>query len=170
MIVVDAQTTANVKVLELEALSIDLLDELTHDYGSIPEDVDLGDGGAQVTVHTHQLYQGLSLDGIKEPLQWHIKRHTTALIALALRIVFSQRNWSESCGGCCTAQKLCSDLSHIQNMVGVMLGCCTAGRAVQWSLLTYTEDIHNVLKCDNNAGHTRCKPKQPVDMQSGSSF
>ena len=39
-----------------------------------------------------------------------------ALAILALSIRFSQHtqtNWLESCGGCCTARKLCSDLSHI---------------------------------------------------------
>ena len=31
-------------------------------------------------------------------------------IGVALNTV---TNWLESCGGCCTARKLCSDLSHI---------------------------------------------------------
>ena len=39
-----------------------------------------------------------------------------ALVTLALSIGLSQHtltNWLESCGGCCTARKLCSDLSRI---------------------------------------------------------
>ena len=42
-----------------------------------------------------------------------------ALVTLALSIGSSEHtltNWLESCGGCCTARKLCSDLSHISDM------------------------------------------------------
>ena len=36
-------------------------------------------------------------------------------------------NWLESCGGCCTAQKLCSDLSHISTMQSYDLAWRLAG-------------------------------------------
>ena len=50
-----------------------------------------------------------------------------ALAILALTIGFSQHtltNWLESCGGCCRARKLCSDLSYIRESAA--LYCCSS--------------------------------------------
>ncbi len=69
VVVVNAQATTDVEVLEVKALVTDLLDEVAHDDGSVPEDVDLGDGGAQVAVHAHQLNRGGGADVVQEPLQ-----------------------------------------------------------------------------------------------------
>ena len=40
--------------------------------------------------------------------------------------------WLESCGGCCTARKLCSDLSHIMHNVIILSdgGGCSSDLAV----------------------------------------
>lgn len=64
VVVINAQASTDVEVLQLESLCIDHLDEVCHDDSSILEDVDLGDGAAQVTVDTNKLNQGLRLDGI----------------------------------------------------------------------------------------------------------
>jgi len=45
-------------------------------------------------------------------------------------------------------------------LVGVMLGCCMARRAVQWSLLTY-----NIPDAADASGHNPTSPQQPLVMQ-----
>ena len=66
--VVDAEAAADVEVLGLEALGADLLDEADHDLRRVPEDVHLGDCGAQVAVHARQLQQRLLTYPLQEPL------------------------------------------------------------------------------------------------------
>ena len=45
-VVVNAQAAANVEILDVKALTADLLYEADHDAGGVPEDVHLGDCGS----------------------------------------------------------------------------------------------------------------------------
>ena len=71
-------------------------------------------GNLPVLVTVHYIHNGRWWQVGMIGLLWCLI--VSALVNLALSIGFSQHtltNGLESCGGCCTARKLCSDLSHV---------------------------------------------------------